>query len=154
MSGGRGTHIQSRPWRWWCGSHRVYWQRQEWLPPRWRRAAWWAVKSVTRIKSRRKIKRLQEICHCSRNLLETNCIYWFVEFVSYFASSNNDSELVESIIRPSKVVFAIIHLLLPDTDGHRTQGIINSKVILVVYNDKNKCLNLFVLFMVSFSPLC
>lgn len=67
-----------------------------------------------------------------------NCIYWFVEFVSYFASSNNDSELVESIICPSKVVFSIIHLLFPDTDGHWTQSIINSKVVLVVYNVKNK----------------
>lgn len=73
-----------------------------------------------------------------------NCIYWFVEFVSYFASSNNDSELVESIICPSKVVFSIIHLLFPDTDGHWTQSIINSKVVLVVYNVKNKIFKIFI----------
>lgn len=73
-----------------------------------------------------------------------NCIYWFVEFVSYFASSNNDSELVESIICPSKVVFSIIHLLFSDTDGHWTQSIINSKVVLVVYNVKNKIFKIFI----------
>lgn len=101
------------------------------------------MKSVTRINSRRKVKSFKKFV-TSRNLLEMNCIYWFVEFVSYFASSNNDSELVESIICPSKVVFSIIHLLFPDTDGHWTQSIINSKVVLVVYMSRTKFLkNLF-----------
>lgn len=113
------------------------------------------MKSVTRINSRRKVKSFKKFV-TSRNLLEMNCIYWFLEFVSYFASSNNDSELVESIICPSKVVFSIIHLLFPDTDGHWTQSIINSKVVLVVYNVKNKIFKILilVLFVTSFSFLC
>lgn len=83
-----------------------------------------------------------------------NCIYWFVEFVFYFVSFNNDFELVEFIICFFKVVFAIIYFFFFDINGYRIQGIINFKVILVVYNDKNKCFNLFVLFMVLFFFLC
>ena len=81
---------------------------------------------------------------------------------SYFTSSDNDSELVESVICPSEIVLPVIHFLLSNTDGNRSHSIIDSKVILVIYSDKpvvvricrQKCVYILLLNTISNNAVC